>query len=77
MLASYVDAPKLDKERIGLFGFSMGGYTGLVVLGAVPDFRRGLPGCAGPSFSRVSRLSRVGFQSLPQYMTRESKPRSL
>jgi len=38
MPAAYVDAPKLDKERIGFFGFSMGGYTGLVVLGAVPVF---------------------------------------
>lgn len=31
----YVD---LDSQRIGFFGFSRGGYTGLVLAGAVPDF---------------------------------------
>lgn len=32
----YVD---VDPARIGFFGFSRGGYTGLVLAGAVPDFR--------------------------------------
>lgn len=31
---------------IGLFGFSRGGYTGLVLAGAVPDFKLGLGICA-------------------------------
>jgi len=29
----------IDSRRIGFFGFSRGGYTGLVLAGAVPDFR--------------------------------------
>ena len=29
----------IDPRRIGFFGFSRGGYTGLVLAGAVPDFR--------------------------------------
>jgi predicted dienelactone hydrolase len=29
----------IDARRIGFFGFSRGGYTGLVLAGAVPDFR--------------------------------------
>lgn len=29
----------IDPLRIGFFGFSRGGYTGLVLAGAVPDFR--------------------------------------
>ena len=29
----------VDPLRIGFFGFSRGGYTGLVLAGAVPDFR--------------------------------------
>lgn len=34
------DAPvDIDARRIGFFGFSRGGYTGLVLAGAVPDFR--------------------------------------
>jgi predicted dienelactone hydrolase len=28
----------IDSRRIGFFGFSRGGYTGLVLAGAVPDF---------------------------------------
>ncbi|MGW8305368.1 MAG: alpha/beta hydrolase family protein [Achromobacter pulmonis] len=31
---------------VGLFGFSRGGYTGLVLAGAAPDFRLGLGICA-------------------------------
>ncbi len=38
MLAASPDAAKIDAERIGLFGFSRGGYTGLVIAGATPDF---------------------------------------
>lgn len=30
----------IDGDRIGFFGFSRGGYTGLVLAGAVPDFYR-------------------------------------
>ena len=29
---------QIDSRRIGFFGFSRGGYTGLVLAGAVPDF---------------------------------------
>ena len=31
-------ASSIDRERIGLFGFSRGGYTGLAVIGANPDW---------------------------------------
>jgi predicted dienelactone hydrolase len=34
-LQEYVD---IDSRRIGFFGFSRGGYTGLILAGAVPDF---------------------------------------
>jgi predicted dienelactone hydrolase len=30
---------KIDRRDIGFFGFSRGGYTGLVLAGATPDFR--------------------------------------
>jgi predicted dienelactone hydrolase len=42
MLGIWPEAAKVDPERIGLFGFSRGGYTGLVVIGGNPDFRAGL-----------------------------------
>jgi predicted dienelactone hydrolase len=38
MLDTWEGAAVLDPERIGLFGFSRGAYTGLVVIGGNPDF---------------------------------------
>lgn len=38
MLTAWPGHAKLDPERIGIFGFSRGGYTGLVAIGGVPDF---------------------------------------
>ena len=38
MLGTWVGKAAPDPSRVGLFGFSMGGYTGLVSVGAVPDF---------------------------------------
>jgi predicted dienelactone hydrolase len=56
MLSIWPDAPKIDRKRIGLFGFSMGGYTGLVVIGSIPDFRRDLPGCEGNRLRACEQL---------------------
>jgi predicted dienelactone hydrolase len=38
MLSVWPDAAKLDSHAIGFFGFSRGGFTGLVLAGGVPDF---------------------------------------
>ena len=40
MLHDWKDRAALDSARIGFFGFSNGGYTGLVLIGVTPDFRR-------------------------------------
>jgi predicted dienelactone hydrolase len=40
MLDDWKDTAVLDSTRIGFFGFSKGGYTGLVLIGVTPDFRR-------------------------------------
>ena len=40
MLATWTDHAKLDPGHIGFFGFSRGGYTGLVVAGGNPDLRK-------------------------------------
>jgi predicted dienelactone hydrolase len=42
MLGAWPEAATIDPARVGLFGFSRGGYTGLVVIGGNPDFRGGL-----------------------------------
>lgn len=40
---------RIAPAQIGFFGFSRGGYTGLALAGAVPDFRAGLTWCAKDS----------------------------
>ena len=38
MLSTWAGRASIDANRVGVFGFSRGGYTGLVAAGAVPDF---------------------------------------
>jgi predicted dienelactone hydrolase len=38
-------ANKIDRDRVGFFGFSRGGYTGLVLAGAEPNFSQALRTC--------------------------------
>jgi predicted dienelactone hydrolase len=38
MVGSSALASSIDRERIGMFGFSRGGYTGLASIGANPDW---------------------------------------
>lgn len=40
-------ATMIDPNRIGIYGFSRGGYTALVAIGGNPDFALGLPFCQG------------------------------
>jgi predicted dienelactone hydrolase len=40
MLHDWKDRAAIDPARIGSVGFSNGGYTGLVLIGVTPDFRR-------------------------------------
>jgi predicted dienelactone hydrolase len=40
MLTTWPEHVRLDPRRVGFFGFSMGGYTGLALLGATPDANR-------------------------------------
>jgi predicted dienelactone hydrolase len=45
MLDVWPEAAKLDRERIGLFGFSRGAYTSLVIAGGRLDISRIVPLC--------------------------------
>lgn len=42
MLATSPFAAKIDRARVGFFGFSRGGFTGLALIGGDPDFRQAL-----------------------------------
>jgi predicted dienelactone hydrolase len=46
MLASWPGHDALDPSRLGMFGFSAGGFTALVAIGGVPDMTRVAPFCA-------------------------------
>jgi predicted dienelactone hydrolase len=56
MLGSWASATRLDHSRVGFFGFSMGGYTGLVAMGGQPDFRKDPPGCEKSDFLACEQL---------------------
>jgi len=40
MLSEWPERSRLDANRIGMFGFSLGGFATLVSIGGVPDLRR-------------------------------------
>jgi predicted dienelactone hydrolase len=46
MLASWPHRDLIDTARIGMFGFSAGGFTALVMIGGVPDMTLGPAYCA-------------------------------
>lgn len=49
LLQDWKDKAVVDQARIGLFGFSMGGYTSLALIGVSPDFARVARGCKDAS----------------------------
>jgi predicted dienelactone hydrolase len=47
MVSDWKDRASVDPTRVGFFGFSFGGYTGLALAGAEPDFARLARFCRG------------------------------
>ena len=45
MLDRWSDASQIDPARIGVFGFSRGGFTGLAMIGGNPDWKLLLDNC--------------------------------
>ena len=56
MLSASPDENNIDPARIGFYGFSRGGYTGLVLAGAEPDFRELRQYCQDPTGATCKRL---------------------
>ncbi len=45
MLSTWDEHAAIDPQRIGMFGFSAGGFTTLAIIGGVPDFTKIGPMC--------------------------------
>lgn len=65
VLAHWPGAAQIDARRIGVFGFSAGGFTALVAVGAVPDMYRTVPHCAAHRGEWMCRMMRKrGFDPM-------------
>lgn len=64
MLGAWPDAARIDAGRIGFFGFSRGGYTGLVAVGANPQFGKRLRLCEGKSDPLCEQVHKGGLPEL-------------
>ena len=74
MLEGWQDRAAIDSGKIGFFGFSAGAYTGLVVAGANPDFRRIEPYCPETNKSRACGQFRSG--DIPSSLPHEPRIRA-
>jgi predicted dienelactone hydrolase len=65
MLSSAPDAAKIDPQRIGFFGFSRGGFTGIVLAGGNPDFLHADVPCPDPKLPICEDLRRKQAPTAP------------
>ncbi|MDN8611967.1 alpha/beta hydrolase family protein [Variovorax ginsengisoli] len=65
MVGRWPARAKLAPGEIGFFGFSRGGYTGLVAIGAKPDFKVGLSLCPAVSARPICQQIRRNEQPRP------------
>jgi predicted dienelactone hydrolase len=74
MLSGWKDRAAIDPSKIGFFGFSAGAYTGLVLAGANPDFRRIAPYCTESNKSLGCEQFRSG--DIPSSLPHEPRIRA-
>jgi len=65
MLGASPAVSNIDAERIGFFGFSRGGYTGLVLIGGNPDWVSDTDFCPQSSFHWCEQIRRREFPAQP------------
>jgi predicted dienelactone hydrolase len=65
MLGASPAASRIDPEHIGFFGFSRGGYTGLVLIGGDPDWASDTDFCPQSSFHWCEQIGRREFPTQP------------
>ena len=76
MIGASPAASNIDPDRIGFFGFSRGGYQGLVLVGAKPNRATAASSCSNPRPASASRSAPRNTRSHPSRMTRASRPSS-
>jgi predicted dienelactone hydrolase len=64
-------ASQIDQSRIGFFGFSRGGYTGLVLIGADPEWASATALCAQSTAHICDQLRNKDFP--PQELTHDPR----
>jgi len=74
MLASWPHHDAIDPSRIGMFGFSAGGFTALVAIGGTPDRTTVAPFCAAHPDDWSCRMIKERNISLPTDQTGQSNP---
>ncbi|MDO5653013.1 MAG: dienelactone hydrolase [Brachymonas sp.] len=75
LLATAPEAERIDANRIGFFGFSRGGYTGLVLAGATPDFAKTDISCPQGSENMCQQLASGSLPNLP--LVRDARIKSM
>jgi predicted dienelactone hydrolase len=67
MLGAAPASSRIDRQRVGFFGFSAGGFTGLELIGANSDWAAAIKFCRGlrSAFPRCERLIREEFPVRP------------
>jgi predicted dienelactone hydrolase len=65
ILDAWPDASRIDAGRIGFYGFSFGGYTGLAVMGGEPNLRKGLSNCQTSSLRACKELESDQLPTAP------------
>jgi predicted dienelactone hydrolase len=62
MLAEWPDHARIDPARVGMFGFSSGGFTALVSVGGMPDLSKTEAHCAAhPDYFDCELIKRSGM----------------
>jgi predicted dienelactone hydrolase len=69
MLAEWQNHDQIDPGKVGMFGFSSGGFTALVVAGGAPDFSKIGPHCVDhPDFFDCQLIKKAGVDPMTRYV---------
>ena len=83
MLKSWSGAEHISRERIGVFGFSAGGYTAVVAAGGEPNFDRAAKHCdMEPTeflckIGTVSKITNSSLSSIPPDFPSDSRIKAI